>query len=150
MLNALSTHRHHYQEILIKDTNAYHYRFTRYHISYSIVLAYISEESGDLSACNNYLRGSDSIIYFRSNFCAIIFDNTNEEQGIKAANNILSRVQTRFFSKHFYMAVVSASDERSEFQMVHDVFDLISYALEHNMDNLVIDLSQIVQHGQSH
>lgn len=149
MINALSAHRQHYQEMLIKASNDYHYRFNRYHINYSIVLAYISEENGDLSTCNTYLRGSDTIIYFQSNFCAILFDNTNEEQGIKAANNILSRVQTRFFSKHFYMAVISASDEQSEFQMIHDLFDLIAYALEHNMDNLVIDASQVIQHQQS-
>lgn len=149
MINTLSAHRQHYQEMLLKEVSAFHYRFTRYHANYSIVLAYISEENGDLSACSNYLRGSDSVIYFQSNFCAILFDNTNEEQGIKAANNILSRVQTRFFSKHFYMAVISATDEKSEFQMIHDLFDLIAYALEHNMDNLVVDASQVVQHRQS-
>lgn len=148
MIDALSTHRQHYQEMLLKEITSYHYRFTRYHLNYSIVLAYISEENGDLSPCGNYLRGSDSIIYFRSNFCAIVFDNTNEEQGIKAAENILSRVQARFFSKHFYMVVISATEEKSEFQTVHDLFDLIAYALEHNMDNLVVDASQVIQHKQ--
>ncbi|WP_295056079.1 hypothetical protein [Sulfuricurvum sp.] len=149
MINSLNTHRQHYQEILLKTSKDYYYRFSRYHTNYSIVLAYISEENGDLSACNQYLRGSDTVVYFQSNFCAIIFDNTNEEQGIKAANNILSRVQTRFFSKHFYMAVISANDELSEFQTIHDLFDLIAYALKHNMDNLVVDTSQVIQHQQS-
>ncbi|ADR33008.1 hypothetical protein Sulku_0341 [Sulfuricurvum kujiense DSM 16994] len=144
MIDALQEHRLHYQETLFNAVNPYHYRFTRYHANYSVVLAYISEESGDLTACGDYLRGSDSIIYFRSNFCAIIFDSTNEEQGIKAANNVFSRVQARFFSKHFYMTVITATDEKSEFQMIHDLFDLMSYALEHNMDNLVLDSSQVI------
>ena len=101
-----------------------------------------------MSLCSKHLRESDILIFFQKNFCAIIFDNTNEEQGIKAANNILSRVQDLFFAKHFYMTVITASDEYSEFQMVHDVFDLMTYALEHNMDNLVVDTSQVIQHKQ--
>jgi len=149
MISALNTNRQTYQKMLQEESENYHYRFSRYHAPYSIVLAYISEENGDLSSCGSYIRNSDSVIFFQSNFCAIIFDNTNEEEGIKAANNVLSRVQARFFSKHFYMAIIAANDEQSEFQTIHDLFDLISYALEHNMDNLVLDSSQVIQHQQS-
>ncbi|MDP2849770.1 MAG: hypothetical protein Q8O20_01715 [Sulfuricurvum sp.] len=148
MINTLNQQRQNFQEQLIKEITEFHYRFNRYHTKYSIALAYISEENGDLSICSEHLRESDTLILFQNNFCALIFDSTNEEQGIKAANNVLSDVQNIFFAKHFYMAVTTASDEYSEFQMVHDLFDLISYALEHNMDNLVIDSSQIIQHKQ--
>lgn len=148
MINTLNQHRQNFQEQLIAEITEFHYRFIRYHTKYSIALAYISEENGDLSLCSKHLRESDILIFFQKNFCAIIFDNTNEEHGIKAANNILSRVQDLFFAKHFYMTVITASDEYSEFQMVHDVFDLMTYALEHNMDNLVVDTSQVIQHKQ--
>ncbi|MBV5321197.1 MAG: hypothetical protein JZU62_05895 [Sulfuricurvum sp.] len=149
MLNTLNQQRLHYQETLIKTSADYHYRFNRYKTKYSVALAYISEENGDLSSCGEHLRESDTIIFFQPNFCGIVFDNTNDEEGIKAANNILSRVQNLFFAKHFYMATITATAEQSEFQMIHDLFDLIAYALEHNMDNLVVDASQIIQHKQS-
>lgn len=148
MLSILNQQRQQYQETLIKATTEYHYRFSRYQTQYSVALAYISEENGDLKICGEYLRESDTIVFFQPNFCGIVFDNTNEEEGIKAANNILSRVQNLFFAKHFYMATITATPEQSEFQMIHDVFDLIAYALEHNMDNLVVDTSQIIQHKQ--
>lgn len=149
MLNTLNQHRQMYQEELIKVCEPYHYRFIRYQSQYSIALAYILEEDGDLSSCGKHLRESDIVIYFQSNFCAILFDNTTEEYGIKAANNVLARVQNLYFAKHFYMSVITVAEERSEFQMVHDLFDLMSYALEHNMDNLVVDTSQVIQHRQS-
>lgn len=149
MLNTLYQNRQIYQNQLINVCEPFHYRFTRYQAEYSIALAYLSEENGDLQNCSENLRESDIVLFFQPNFCAILFDNTNEEQGIKAANNVLSRVQNHFFAKHFYIAVITSSSEQSEFQMVHDLFDLIAYALEHNMDNLVLDTSQVIQHEQS-
>jgi len=148
MFDALNAHRLHYQEMLFDAISSYNYRFTRYNEIYSIVLVYISEECGDLLDYNDFLRETDTIICFRPNLCAIVFDETNIEQGIKAAENILTRLQVRFFSKHIYMTVITVSHEQSEFQTIHDLFDLMSYALIHNMDNLVIDTSQLIQHQQ--
>lgn len=148
MLNILNQNRHKYQEELTKVCEEYHYRFTRYHVQYSIALAYI-DENCDLSSCGSQLRESDIITFFQPNLCAIVFDNTNVEYGIKAANNVLTRIQNLYFAKHFYISIITASDEQSEFQMVHDLFDLMAYALEHNMDNLVVDSSQEIQHYQS-
>jgi hypothetical protein len=144
MINALNQKRQIFQKQLLQEIQEYHYRFIRYHIDYSIVFAYISEEDGDLSTCSCHIRESDMIIFFQTNFCALIFDNTNEEQGIKAANNLLSRIQNRFFAKHLYMTIINATTEQSEFQMVHDLFDLLAFALDHRMDNLVVDSSQII------
>lgn len=148
MLNTLIQNRYKYQEALVKACEEPHYRFTRYHVRYSLALAYI-EEGCDLTICGSHLRESDSIIFLQPNFCAILFDNTNEEYGIKAANNVLTRIQNLYFAKHFYMAVITANDEQSEFQMIHDLFDLMAYALENNMDNLVVDSSQEIRHQQS-
>jgi hypothetical protein len=144
MINTLNQKRQIFQKQLLQEIQEYHYRFTRYHVNYSIVFAYISEEDGDLSACRGHIRESDKILFFQTNFCAMLFDNTNEEQGIKAANNLLARIQNRFFAKHLYMAIINATTEQSEFQMVHDLFDLLTFALEHRMDNLVVDSSQII------
>lgn len=144
MINTLNQKRQIFQKQLLQAIEEYHYRFTRYNADYSIVFAYISEEDGDLSACRGHIRESDMILFFQTNFCAMIFDNTNEEHGIKAANNLLTRIQNHFFSKHLYMVIINATTEQSAFQMVHDLFDLLTFALEHHMDNLVVDSSQII------
>ena len=145
MINALNENRPMYQERLIKESAEYHYRFTRYKVDYSILLIYISEEDGDLSVCSKHLRDSDILLCFQKNFCALVFDGTKEEQGVKASNIILSRVQNQFFAKHLYMSVITANPEKSHFQLVHDLFDLIAYSIEHNMNNLVVESSQVIE-----
>lgn len=148
MINDLNEHRQLFQERLTNVSADYHYKFTRYQAHYTIALAYITEEA-DLSISTEHIRESDVFIFLKPNLCAIIFDNTNEEQGIKAANNLLSRIQSLFFTKHLYIAVVTSHHDKSQFQMIHDLFDLLSYALTNHMDNLVVDSSQVIQHQQS-
>ncbi len=145
MVNTFNEYRQKFQEQLVKESMNYHYRFTRYHADYSIALAYISDEHVDLNVFAEHLRASDMLIFFHANLCAIIFDGTNAEEGIKAANSLLSHVQNFFFAKHLYMAVISTDRDKSQFQMVHDLFDLISYAITHNMDNLVVESSQVIR-----
>ncbi|MDP1785071.1 MAG: hypothetical protein Q8K81_06565, partial [Sulfuricurvum sp.] len=134
MINAFCEHRQHFQKQLIQEVADYHYRFSRYHATYSIALVFTSEVDVDFSVFSQHLRASDKQIFLQTNLCAIIFDGTNEEQGIKAANNLLSHVQNIFFTKHLYMAVVTATTNSTQFQTVHDLFDLIAYALNHNLD----------------
>lgn len=66
-------------------------------------------------------------------------------------NNFLMKLriinENHFFTTPLYMAVVTAEEETSPFQMIYNLFDLIKYAIEHNMSNKVIDSSQIVHYG---
>lgn len=145
MIDIFKEYRKRFQEQLLQDTSGYHYRFTRQHTPYSIALAYVSETGVSLDTFEKHLRESDKIIFFQTNLCAIIFDDSNEEQGLKAAENLLSHVQNICFTKHLYMAVVTVNSDNNEFQTVHDLFDLVSYALNHNMDNSVLESSQIIK-----
>ncbi len=145
MINVFNEHRNHFQEQLISSTADFHYRYTRYSMPYSLAVIYISESDVDLSIFKHHLRSSDIFIMLQENLCAIVFDGANEEEGLKAAENLLAQVQNICFTKHLYMAIVTESTDSTEFQTVHDLFDLLSYALQHNMDNCVIENSQIMK-----
>ncbi|MDP3267381.1 MAG: hypothetical protein Q8M39_11200 [Sulfuricurvum sp.] len=145
MIDTFNEHRKRFQEQLVIDTAGYHYRFIRHHMPYSIALVYVAEMGVNLDTFEKHLRESDKIIFLQTNLCAIIFDDANEEQGLKAAENLLSHVQNICFTKHLYMAVVTVNSDNNEFQIVHDLFDLISYALNHNMDNSVLESSQVIK-----
>jgi len=147
MIDVFNEHRIRFQEHLISSTTDFHYRFVRYAMPYSLAVIYISEADADPSIFKRHLRASDKLIVLQENMCAVIFDGTNEVQGLKAAENLLSHVQNICFKKHLYMAVVTVSTDTTEFQTVHDLFDLIAYALDHNMDNCVIENSQIIKNG---
>lgn len=145
MIDIFNEHRKRFQEQLTHDTAGFHYRFMRHHLSYSIALIYIAEANTNFDEFAKYLRASDKLILLRENLCAIIFDGTNEDQGIKAAENLLSRIQNICLTKHLYMAVTTVSTDDTEFQTIHDLFDLVSYALKHNMDNSVLESSQVIR-----
>jgi hypothetical protein len=145
MVDAFNEHRKRFQEQLIIESAGYHYRFSRHHLFYSIALIYVAEADIDFTTFKKYLRTSDQITLLQEDLCAIVLDGTNEDQGIKAAENLLAQLQNICFTKHLYMAVVTVNSNDTEFQTVHDLFDLLSYALNHNMDNSVIEYSQVMK-----
>lgn len=145
MINSFNEQRKRFQAQLITQSAEYHYRFSRHHLFYSIALIYVAEADIDFTTFKKHLRLSDQIILLESNLCAIILDGTNEDHGIKAAENLLSSLQHICFTKHLYMAVVTVNSDDTEFQTVHDLFDLLGYAINHNMDNSVIERSQILK-----
>lgn len=147
MIDLFNKHRKNFQEELVKRASLYDYRYVRYGINYSIATSYVTEPT-DLSLIASNLRQSDEFFKISDHLYIIFLDATNDEQGIKTCANILSNVQAQFFTKHLYMAVVTASNYRDSFQMVHDLFDLIEYALIHNMNNIVIDSSKPIRNDQ--
>lgn len=146
MVDFFNENRKRFQEQLIIETAYYHFKYSRDETPYSIVLTYISEQNFDFHRYKEHLRSNDKIILLQPNLCAIVFDGTTEEQGLKASEHLLYHVQDLCFTQHIYMAIVTVNPNNTEFQTVHDLFDLLAYALNHNMDNCIIDSSQIIQH----
>ena len=144
MIDIFQENRKRFQEQLIIETAYYHFKYSREETPYSIALTYIAENDFDFNRYKEHLRVNDKIILIEANLCAIVFDGTTEEQGITAAEHLLYHVQDLCFTKHIYMAIVTANPDNTEFQTVHDLFDLLSYALNHNMDNCVMERSQIM------
>jgi hypothetical protein len=147
MTHCFSEYRQQFQKQLLDEIGDYQYRFSRHQTVYSVALAFTPDETIHLDLFAHHLRRNDKYIPFQSNLCAIIFDATHEAQGIKAASNLLVSVENLFFSTPLYMAVVSVDEETSPFQMVYNLFDLIRYAIEHNLTNEVMDSSQIIRYG---
>ena len=147
MTHCFSEYRQQFQKQLLDEIGDYQYRFSRHQTVYSVALAFTPEETINLKLFAQHLRRNDKFIPFQPNLCALVFDATNDAQGIKASENILSNVENHFFTTPLYMAVVTIDEETSPFQMIYNLFDLIKYAIEHNMSNEVIDSSQIVHYG---
>jgi len=148
MIDLFNKHRKKFQEELVKKVALYDYRHVRYNINYSIAACYITEPT-DLTNIASNLRLSDDFIKINDHLYVMFLDSTDDEKGIKTSANILSSMQAQFFTKPFYIAVVTASNYTELFQMVHDLFDLIEYALIHNMNNIVVDSSKLIQNDQS-
>jgi len=132
------------QEKLTQAIKDFSYRFKRYEINYSIAIGH-SPEDIDLSSLSHYIRESDRFIVLDHNTCAVILDCTNDECGIKAANNLLTHFQGNFFSSLLYTGIVTASNYDTVALMTHDLFYLLDYAIFHNMNNILMESSQLIQ-----
>jgi hypothetical protein len=134
-----------FQMRLLEEITDLNYAFTRYQINYSIAIGH-TEEAIDMTPLSTYLRKSDRLVVLDEHLCAIIFNHTDDEGGIKAANNLLTYFQTSYFSKSLYACVVTASNHSDPSQAVHALFDLLNYAVSQNMNNLILDISQVTSH----
>lgn len=144
MVNYLHAQRKALQEKLLEEIGDFDYRCTRYKVNYSIALA-CTKEPIDLTPLCIYIRKSDRYIPLGENIHAVVFDCTDSEKGIKAANKLLTYFQHTYFSKSAFSSIITASDCGNPVQTVSQLFDLLDYALRHNMDNHVIDKSQVMK-----
>ncbi|MCK9371794.1 MAG: hypothetical protein M0P91_01245 [Sulfuricurvum sp.] len=143
MSHPLKTRRKEMYEKLAQKITDFDYRHTRYKVNYSIAVSY-TPESLDMAPLISYIRKTDRYICLDETVHAVVFDCANAEQGIKAANNLLTYFQHANFSKSIYASIIIADDFTNTGQMIAKLFDLLDYAIQHNMDNLIVDSSQIV------
>ena len=130
---------------LLEEITDLDYAFSRYQVNYSIALGYTVDKV-DMEPLNTYLRKSDRLIVLNEHLCAVVFNHTDDEGGIKAANNLLTYFQTAYFGKSLYASVVTASNHNDPAQAVHALFDLIDYSVSKNMNNLILDISQVTSY----
>lgn len=131
------------QKQLIDEIATFDYSFTRYKVNYSIAIAY-TENKIDMEAMNAFLRKTDHLVVLNEYTCAVVFDHANDEDGIKAANHLLTYFQAFHFGETLYACVVTASNYSDQSKMVHDIFQLLDYAISENMNNLILDISQVI------
>jgi hypothetical protein len=132
------------KEKLAQAIKDFSYRLKRYDVNYSVALGYVPDNI-DLSPLSKHIRETDRFIILDHHTCAVILDCTNEECGIKAANNLLTHFQGSFFSTPLYTCVVTASNFDSIALMNQELFYLLDYAIEHNMTSILLERSQVVE-----
>ncbi len=132
------------KEKLTQAVKDFNYRFKRYEVNYSIAIGH-SPENIDLSPLSERIRESDRFIILDHNTCAIVFDFADNTCGIKAANNLLTHFQGTFFSTPLYLGIVTAGNYDTNSKMVHELFDFLDYAIEHNMNSVLVECSQVIQ-----
>lgn len=144
MTNYVNDQRKILQEKLLEEISDYDYRFTRYKISYSLAIAYTPEPT-ELTSLLPHIRKSDRFIPLNDHFHAVVFDFTDEEKAIKASNKLLTFFQYTYFSKSIFASVITADNHRTPDRMIAKLFDLVVYSIRHNLDNHIMDQSQIMK-----
>lgn len=140
----LHTRRKALQEKLLHKISEYDYRFIRYKANYSVAV-FFTPEGIDLKPLGTYIRATDRFAPLDENFYVVVFDGANDDKGLKAANNLLTYFQHAHFGRSLFAGIVTADHSKNAPQMIAQLFDLLDYALRHNMDNHIVDDSQIMK-----
>ncbi|MBN2870749.1 MAG: hypothetical protein JXK04_07330 [Campylobacterales bacterium] len=144
MLELSRNERKAFQDKLLEESSEYEYNFERYEVSYSIAIAYLPDLL-DISDICSRIRKSDRNVPLSEHFHAVIFDFTDVQEGIKAANKLLTYFQVSHFGKSVYAAVVTSNAQQTLPQMVTKLFDLLAYSVDHKLDNHITDESQVMK-----
>ncbi len=145
MLQQIQKNRANYLEIIQDRIEAFLYRSERYDLNFSLAIGYCSNDV-DLSGFGQYIRSTDEFIILEKNICCIVLDCAPAGSGVKAATNMLSNFQHNYFGKTLYSSVVCSEDHNNSTQLINQLFDVLSYSISHNMDNMVVDPQQMLSY----
>jgi hypothetical protein len=119
------------------------YRNKRYNLDFSLAIG-LSYDQINLEKFIDSKRKTDNFIHLEDYLYCMVLDGASYESAIKATSNLQTQFQTQYFNKKLYIAVVASSEFDNENIMVNSLFDILEYSISHNMDNMVIDKSQML------
>ena len=116
-------------------------RLRRYGSSFTVALFY-SEERLEEREARTMIRLSDSFERIEENLLFLVFDGTGIEGGIVAAEKLLSNMRRRS-GQTIYTAVKEGIPGDSGTLLIHQLFNILEFAVEHGHRNEVLDWSYL-------
>ena len=140
LLSEIQENQSQYQETILNDISDYIYRDERYKSHFAIMLMTIEENFYDKEVFDSILRKTDKLIVLSKNLYAIVFDSVANKSFIKAAENIHYALENKHTNKFFLSVVDSENYQGDFFAMVYKTFEILEFAIEHNISNIVLDI----------
>jgi len=114
------------------------YEHDRYNVNYSLAIGATNSKL-DMQGFAKLIRETDKFIILNEHICCMVFPFTDAAQGIKAASNLLSKFEIRFFSEKIYIGVVNAQTYETPMKQIEKLFEILKYAIENGMQNIPLD-----------
>ncbi|MCW8896133.1 hypothetical protein [Sulfurimonas sp.] len=143
MQNLIKDNFQKYYKLIMDNLEEYSYREKRYGVEYSLTL-WLSDNNVNFKDFIDHKRKTDMFIELEKNLCCIILDSTTSQNAIKATSNLQTAFQNKNFGKKLYTSVVFSEDYENNENMIKDLFYVLEYSISNNMDNIVIDKSQML------
>ena len=133
-------------EIILSDISEYKYRNKRYDVEFSLVAVYCKDSfANDIEVLKKKLRETDKLICLNDNLCCIILDGISAERCAKAAENINYHLLEIDARNKYYLSAADSQNYNPKYKnMVRTLFDRLEYAIENNLDNIVIYQDYII------
>jgi hypothetical protein len=140
ILKYIKTNRVELFETLLDAITEYKYRNTRYDVEFSLVAVYCENTfAKDIERLQKKLRQTDRLVYLNEHLCCAILDGISAELCAKAAENINYHLLEINDNNKYYLSAADSQNYNPKYKnMIRTLFDRLEYAIENNLDNIVI------------
>jgi hypothetical protein len=138
LLEDIRSNRHKYGQIILDSLKNKIYECERYKVNFSLAIGATLADM-DIRKFSEMIRETDEFIILDKNVCCIVFPFTDHAQGIKAASNLLSQFEMKFFSQKIYLSVANTEECPTPDIHIQQLFDILVNAISNGMNNMPID-----------
>ena len=117
---------------LIRD---YIYREKRYDTHFSLAIIYTNESlSLHAKELQKVLRKTDTKICITDNIACVVFDATQNQSYIKAAENLYKTLKHIDYHQKYFIATTFSNDfDKNYLDMMNKLFERLEYSVEHGL-----------------
>jgi hypothetical protein len=138
LLEDIRLNRQKYGQTILDALKGQIYECERYNVNFSLAIGATLSEI-DMQKFSEMIRETDTFIILDKNICCIAFPFTDHAQGIKAASNLLSKFEMKFFSEKIYLSVANTEECPTPDVHIQQLFDILIYTISNGMNNMPID-----------
>jgi hypothetical protein len=138
LLEDIRSNRQKYGQIILDSLKNKIYECERYKVNFSLAIGATLADM-DIRKFSEMIRETDEFIILDKNVCCIVFPFTDHAQGIKAASNLLSQFEMKFFSQKIYLSVANTEECPTPDIHIQQLFDILVNAISNGMNNMPID-----------
>ena len=127
-------------EILTKIVD-FSYRKKRYSVDYTVAL-YMANASLDGTLIKNSIRDTDLAIKLDDNLYAVVFDFSKEEEGLKAAENLLVKIEPTLFGKKIFISVVNSIGIADDDGQIRKALNILVDEIHRHFDGVPMSVEE--------
>ncbi len=124
---------------MLRVMTEHHYRFKRYNSIFTVVL-FSGDGSMKHEKVADMIRETDRYFKLEENLFLLIFGETDGAGGIIAAEKVLSKLPHKP-EQMTYVSAVECNKDKEGTLLVHQLFNILEFAIEHKHINEVVDSS---------
>lgn len=138
LLGDLKLNRKTYEKKVYDSIKEHIYQNERYGVNFTLAIGATCSDV-NMEGFASLIRESDKFILLTDHICCVVFPFTSSAQGIKAASNLLSKFEMKFFSEKIYLAIVNANDCETPEHQIQKLFDVLKFSITNGMENMPLD-----------
>jgi hypothetical protein len=124
-----------YKNTILVALEDYEYRKKRYGVEYTVALYITTKELSEETILKS-VRDTDNVLFLSKNFVAVVFDFSDTQNGLKAAENLLMQLEPQMFHERIYVSVVNSKGTMDDDELVRHAFDLLIDEIKSGEDGI--------------